>query len=50
MFSTAVLMFFSVVAAFQNATGWLNISIKLTAAGLAGWAAMHAAPYWGLVQ
>lgn len=50
MFSTAVLAFCSIVAAFQTRKGWLNMGIKFGATGLAGWAAMHAAVYWGFVQ
>lgn len=49
MFSTAVLLFCSFFAAFQQSGHWLNLTIKISAAGLAGWAAMHAAAYWGLV-
>jgi len=50
MFSTAVLVFCAIIAAFQSSDHILNISIKVTAAGLAAWAAMHASVYWGLVQ
>lgn len=50
MFSTAVLAFCSIVAAFQNTSNWLNIVIKFSAAGLAAWASPHVAVYWGFAQ
>lgn len=50
MFSTVVLLFCSTIAAFQKTSDWLNIGTKFGAAGLAAWAAMHAAAYWGFVQ
>lgn len=48
MFPTTVLLFCSLVAAFQRREGALNLVVKFVATGLAAWAAIYAAAYWGV--
>lgn len=48
MFPTTVLLFCSFVAALQKSDWGPNLWIKIGATGLAAWAAVHTAAYWGV--
>jgi len=48
MFETTTMLYCAYVAAMASSTGLYNIIMKTGAAGLAAWAAMHSAAYWGI--